>query len=441
MGPSSLQILATKACVKNISSIGDVGELAYSQCRDVLKTIRSPAQLHLIEQNSPQIQGETEELWRAFIARDIPDWHKKNYVPRNPTGWYRVYEKYKRQQAREIAKSQEMLRQTLAGIKNQKATKVSKVLDLKQLPKLKKESRMVGRDGILTAQKSESGWGRTKDSSSLTWGLGSKTKTTTGKGVMDKARREAKEMSHIKRLSRPVNKFSQQLGKVQFAPPGLVDEYRRAARPTEQVGPVRILSKIRTNIVGKLPAAGPSLEDREARLRALTMRKTVPAPGQTVVCSSDEEESDEDDLFDEQPIPAPLPTTGSATSKFSTSASSKPYPSTTSRPGQAKTQFRPAPSSASQRPATTSSTLNKPRPTSQYSTSAAPAKPSDIISSMLSKPKSAPRPRGSSPTASLSAPATDVKRSGSPSPAPAIIMKKRAPVDVFNRKVKRPRVG
>ena len=84
------------------ADLTDVGDFEFWKIRDVLARVTSPEQLHEIEIASPQIQGEDEELWRALIARDIPDWRKKNYVPKDPRKWFQVYKKYKKEQQREI---------------------------------------------------------------------------------------------------------------------------------------------------------------------------------------------------------------------------------------------------------------------------------------------------------------------------------------------------
>jgi elongin-A len=368
----------------------------------VLKKVESPNQLREIEENCPQIAGEDAELWRAFIARDIPTWQTKNYVPKDPKKWYKVYSKYMKEQKEDIARDEQMLRERMAGLKKEKDGMLIAVVDRRQLPKLPKDSRMVANAGILNGS-SKKGFRRDAPSS-LTWTSGSKTKTTDGKSVLTRVRREAAEVARRNKLASPAH---MRLGQVKRAPEAMVNAYKRAEQP-------RVAILTRRNIVGRLPVAGPSLEDREERLRALTMKKQPPPPpaeGETVVGDSDEEgdQSSADDLFDEPPRhSAPARPTGSSNSKSSglsrLSASSRPIP--------------------------------KPVPSSQP----LPRRPD--TTSMGIKPKPQPRTMNSSPAPSRTNSPAGFHRSPSPGPPkPSVMPRKRPEVDVFNRKVKKPRMA
>src|ERR1700759_106653 len=117
----------------------DVGDFEYWKIKAVLESIDSPTQLHLIETNSPQIRGEDAELWQKFIARDIPKWEDKNYVPRNPLNWHKVYNKYKREQQEKIRQDEEELKARMAGIQRERGKNVSKLVDIRMLPKMPKD--------------------------------------------------------------------------------------------------------------------------------------------------------------------------------------------------------------------------------------------------------------------------------------------------------------
>ncbi|KAH8814880.1 putative Elongin-A, partial [Xylogone sp. PMI_703] len=257
----SLIDLCTRACIKNVRALVDVGDFEYWKLRTILQRVDSAEQLHQIELNSPQIQGEDAELWKGLIARDIPNWKEKNYVPKNPRKWYEVYCKYKKEHRREVARDEEVLRNTMLGIKKEKETHLSRVVDLRTLPKVPKDPRMAANNGGVPL-------GRTKGSgretpSVLTWNAGSKTKMTDGKSVLTRARREAKEISQ---RSKMVNRTGARPGQVIRAPTGMVNDHRKAAEP-----PVRILTKRKTIDENRLtPLNVSSLEEREQRLRALT---------------------------------------------------------------------------------------------------------------------------------------------------------------------------
>jgi elongin-A len=113
---------------------------------------------------------EDAELWRAFIARDIPNWQTKNYAPKNPLKWYEVYCKYKKEQQKEIERDQEILRNSMMGLKKERETHVSKVVDLRTLPKIPKDPRMLANNGGVPIGKSR-GF-KKEGASSLMWTAG-----------------------------------------------------------------------------------------------------------------------------------------------------------------------------------------------------------------------------------------------------------------------------
>jgi elongin-A len=236
--------------------------MEYFQVRSILQRIDSPEQLHQIEIHSPQIKGEDAELWRAFIARDIPTWAEKNYVPKNPRKWYDIYCRYKEEQQKDIEAAEATLKESMLGIQKHRATHVSKVVDMKTLPKLPRDPRMLANNGGVPLNKHK-GF-KKEGASSLAWTAGSKTKLTDGRSVLTRARREAKEISQMSKLAKPTHQLSGRMGQVVRAPPAMVNEYRTANQPA-----LKILSR-KTNIVRRSDIRGgidrPSLEAREARL-------------------------------------------------------------------------------------------------------------------------------------------------------------------------------
>jgi len=387
------------SCTKNIRSLIDVGSFEYWQIRSVLQRVESPEQLHQIELNSPQLLGEDAELWQSFISRHIPNWRTKNYKPKNPKKWYEVYCKYKKEQQEEIARDEEILRNSMMGLKAARETNVSKIVDLKMLPKLPKDPRMIANNGGVPIKK---GVFRKETPGTLNWTSGSKTKMTDGKSVLVRARREAKEISQMGRLAKPTHRLSGALGQVRRAPEGMVKEYKTAAQPA-----IKILSrKNRTPAVSNFSGGvtGPSLEEREKRLKAAmaggagSKRDASGDVKHTYVGSSDDDmddfiENDEDidDLFDEAPKPKSRP--------VSSSASSRPYQQSSSPPAQ----------SSRRRP-----------------------KPSDVISSMVSKPR---------PGMASSPPPARMRGSTPPKMGQRPMPPKRKEIDIFNRGPKKRRVG
>ena len=116
----------------------------------------------------------------------------------------------------------------------------------------------------------------TRNTSVLSFGSGSKTKMLTGKGVLDRARREAKELSVFSGrkslLATPTHKLHTQASIVRQAPQGLLDEHRRPRPPTyEDAKPIAIRAPRKPSIAGTTSVpTGQTTEEKERRLKALT---------------------------------------------------------------------------------------------------------------------------------------------------------------------------
>lgn len=318
-----------------------------------------------------------------MIARDIPNWQTKNYAPKNPLKWYEVYRKYKKEQEEKIKHDEEVLRQTMMGLGKKKEGYVPKVVDLRArgIPKLPMDPRMRKNNG--GAPLKQKGF-KKEGSSFLNFTAGSKTKLTDGSSVLMRARREAIEIARMSKLSKPTHQLRTSkgmgtYGTVLKAPAGMVKEYQVANQPA-----VKILSGRKSLPVGQFEGGitGPSLEEREKRLKAMQSSRSQTSTNETLIGSSSDEE---DDLFDEDEDNAP-----------SSYKSSPPQ----SRPTSA-------------------------RPYSTTSSSA--VRPLDF----LKKPER--------PGSALSAP---VSRTASLAPAAQrpMMAKRRPEVDVFNRGAKKPRM-
>ncbi|KAL7932628.1 RNA polymerase II transcription factor SIII subunit A domain-containing protein [Trichoderma chlorosporum] len=222
----SLREIALMACLKNIRDIDNIGFLSYETVRDLLIKIDNAAQLRQIELNSPQIEGQTAEVWLKFIERDFPLESKtKAYQPRDPKKWYKVWEKYKNEHDAALQESENKLKSALAGLRQDKEKNTSKIVSGKALPSSAKFAikRYTGpREG---------------SSNALTFGGGSRTKTANGASVMRKVRREVKEIANIHgSLSRPIKAPSRR-PIVMKAPVAMVNDRKRAAQPAYRPAP------------------------------------------------------------------------------------------------------------------------------------------------------------------------------------------------------------
>ncbi|KZZ94725.1 RNA polymerase II transcription factor SIII, subunit A [Moelleriella libera RCEF 2490] len=223
MPVKSLYELATATCVKNLKGLDSIGDyLPYEAVRHILLKVEAAHQLRQIELNSPQIQGQTGEIWLKLIEKDFPmEYKAKAYKPQDPDKWYRVWEKYKKDHDAALRASEDILKQALNGLRQDKEKNVSRIVERKLLPK---QLRMAG------ARKMYSG-ARDAHSNTLSFNSGSRTKTASGAGVMRKVRREVKEIATIHgALSKPI-RGPARLSQLQRAPQSMVNDYRRASQP------------------------------------------------------------------------------------------------------------------------------------------------------------------------------------------------------------------
>lgn len=121
----------------------------------------------------------------------------------------------------------------------------------------------------------------------LTFSAGSKTKVLTGKGVLDKARREAKEQSRFgyrSILAVPTHKLNNSASQVQRAPKAFVFDYQHPTAPkpldpTVKPPPIFAPKRKREEPAKSAASSQMNLEEKERRLKALTSTRkdTTPA--------------------------------------------------------------------------------------------------------------------------------------------------------------------
>ncbi|KAH7326651.1 RNA polymerase II transcription factor SIII subunit A-domain-containing protein [Stachybotrys elegans] len=246
MPVKSLWELATSICLKNIRELESIGDyLPYEVVRHILLKVDNAHQLRQIELNSPQIEGETGEIWLKLIERDFPLEMKANsYKPQNPKKWYRVWEKYKREHDDALEESERKLKNALAGLQQDKAKNTSKIIhDKRYLPRERRSQR---------------GWGRDPSMSTLNFTGGSRTKTSNGASVMRRVRRETKEIATIhgvlaRSVNRPIHR-----SQVKAAPQAMIHDHRRAAQPV-----YRPLAKTPPDVVAEHEGRATYLSDSE----------------------------------------------------------------------------------------------------------------------------------------------------------------------------------
>jgi elongin-A len=210
----------------------DIGDAPYSTMRPILTKIENPDQLGAVERRSPQIIGHTAPLWLDFIKRDIHAWETKLVPPTNPADWHATYVALRADLKSQIEKDTVKLQAAMAAAAAARDAHTSRLVD-PRTTRLPPVSKVSVRKAVNPATSPK--W---VDKSKLVFSSGSKTKIMTGKGVLERARREAKEASlfssHSSVLAVPTHLLGEKQTKVLSVPKGWVDEKRReveAARP------------------------------------------------------------------------------------------------------------------------------------------------------------------------------------------------------------------
>jgi len=273
--------------VRNITSIVDVGEMPFDVAEPILKYIENPLQLHQVETNCPQLGAEEGDkmgaIWRRLLNKKFPKWEDQGYkVPKGLRG-VDLYYFVKEEWDRDNADAEAILRQKLAGFDKERESKQTHIVNSKFLPKVP---------------------GGRKRASGPLFASGSKPKSMAGLNIIQRARREAANISKATALTTAKGNLAVAPGQLRKAPEAMVNDYRVAANPTVKI-------KAPTRRVG----ARPDLATKESRLLAIKGKASArPSGARPGVDAESEEKSwrvsrkrgplpddEEDDLFDEAP--------------------------------------------------------------------------------------------------------------------------------------------
>lgn len=225
MPATTLYKMALQAAIRLSAQINDIADMPYELARPFLLKIQSPQQLRDIEINCPHIAEADEELWRAFIARDIPDWESKIAEPKNKRSWHKIYLMLQRREERKAAEDEEKLRKTLAGEGLKKAEKEALFVQ-KVLPHARAEDEHnFFVDGV--PNKKLNGWGGEKKQPSLK-------NAKTGKEMLGAIRRQAADASKARAMVRTVVP--------QTAAQKLANAKRQITQPPAGMTPTRSLT-------------------------------------------------------------------------------------------------------------------------------------------------------------------------------------------------------
>ncbi|XDG07030.1 hypothetical protein ABKA04_006645 [Annulohypoxylon sp. FPYF3050] len=408
----SLVELCTKVCIRNVKEIYDIGGAPYSVVRPILLKVNDAEQLLQLEQLSPQIQGDDGECWQRLIQRDFPQQLKKRtLVPNDPTLWCKIYQRYKKLDTEEKQAALAKLNNGFKNITKEKQAKAVKAVNFDKkvhgrIPGQRTTGPPIGR--------------HVTGSGALTWGGGSRTKTSTSQGILQKARREAAEISRRKQLSTPTGQLLVRKGQITKAPLGMIEEHKTKSLPAIAVRRGQIQAPTRSN--------GERWErqqkEREARL--LKAKSGPTTKGVTVISDEDLLADDMDDYSDSEREGGGLSVEDLEDISY---FGEKPAPTTPTKPTQ---------TTSATKPGSTLSGLAKMK--LGHSWKDRPTRVERVVestkatASSASKPFTAtsPPPRPSMQSAQLSPP-PGVSSSGTDKPKPKLPMgmKRKAPPSVF----------
>ena len=415
MPAATLHAIAIRLCGRALLGITDVSDIPYEILRPVLRKITNPAHLHAIELNSPQIADEDAELWRAFIARDIPNHEEKLKAlgePRNQRSWWKVHRKLVREEAARREAQEQELERVMGGMREKREEGQVRVVH-SVIPGGEPAGRPAFIDGVpnRTLQPSPFGSGALKKGQNVMGVLKRQAAVTMKarvhqpkypaaygeaqtRGVVLKAPEwMVREQSQPKSAMATVQARTERVraleaGRLDSSVKGIVFAPRKAGRTQAE----RVLDE----------AEEARVREREARLRGFTEGKgavkAVPAaPAVT------------DRPAGARPLPRPTPAP-SVLAKTTTTTIARPLPA----PASSLSKTAPAPSAMAAR-----KTLARPLPTP-----APTPTPSDLASSTTSPRPYTPLP--ASPAPSRLGISSPLKRLPSPSPAPLLLKKRPA---------------
>ncbi|PKS06454.1 hypothetical protein jhhlp_007202 [Lomentospora prolificans] len=229
MPVKSLVDLCLNTILKNINLVSGIGdELPHDNphVEKILARVPTAAQLREMEVNSPQLQGHTTKYWKALIHHKFPTARKKNYVPSDPAGWWKVYRRYEKENEESLKQATAAMKDAFAGLAKESSGNVATIVEGSRLPRPPRTGRRIGAPRVGQ---------RKAGSSTLTFTAGSRTKLVSGKSVLRRARREAKDIAaqrgSLSLISR-VHTGSQ----LRSAPSGLIEHHRVASQPEFRKG-------------------------------------------------------------------------------------------------------------------------------------------------------------------------------------------------------------
>ncbi|KAK7532894.1 RNA polymerase II transcription factor SIII subunit A-domain-containing protein [Phyllosticta citribraziliensis] len=263
MPAPSLYDIVKRRLQRSVQLVVDVGDIPFHVVEPVLKKIENPRQLKEIEENSPHIAEDTAAMWEIFIRRDIQGWQSKVNEFKNTKASAKLYFKLEKEQTRQIEKEKAELRAKLAqGEKERQkntSTLINRTFDPTRSRRLPSYSHS---------------YAVSRDPRNFTFAPGETKKRLTGRGIIAKAQQQSQSMVAARRSTNEHLIRSRQISQM-TAPKSMLGG-SRAPLPIDRgkQAPAKApagSATARTQATGStIRREGESLQDREARLKALT---------------------------------------------------------------------------------------------------------------------------------------------------------------------------
>ncbi|KAL4874617.1 RNA polymerase II transcription factor SIII subunit A-domain-containing protein [Aspergillus karnatakaensis] len=277
--PSLLQ-LSTATAIRNVKYLNDIGNLPYALARPFLLKVESPEKLRTIELNSPHIIDEDTELWMEFIKRDIPRWEEYD-LPEQPDCWYDLYCALREEVQRAVDEDAEKLKMALDSHNTERAKHSTKLVDRRALglprdrPTAKQRYASFDRrmGGARPRAASRAGGGTSDADFDYDRPVGFGPPKTKKNTIFTATKRNGI-------LAVPTKQLSSRASLVRQAPRSLIEEHRRPSEPSVPQRPTlrapgRSLPGSSDTRTQSSSTASSTLQEREARLRAIAAGRTV----------------------------------------------------------------------------------------------------------------------------------------------------------------------
>ncbi|PLB47078.1 RNA polymerase II transcription factor SIII subunit A [Aspergillus steynii IBT 23096] len=307
MPAPSLRQLCTATAIRNVKYLSDIGNIPYALARPFLVRIESPERLRSIESQSPHIADKDGELWFDFIKRDIPKWDQYE-LPEPSECSYDLYCDLREQIQRALDEDARRLKMALDGISSERAKHNTKLVDrqIREKPTARQRyaqyDRKMGGIGPVFTGTSVSPFGRPPR--------------------LPEGKKKNNIFTATKRnnvLAVPTQHLNNRASQISQAPRSLIEEHRRPAEPPAAprrkppaTPALRAPGRPRPHGTSSATlAVPPSLQEKEARLRAIASGQRSTLHASTPASSRAETEvSSTGSRSSQQNTPRPPPSRG-----------------------------------------------------------------------------------------------------------------------------------